>query len=309
MSTTVSNQPAPGNRPRRFARWREYDTALTHRRVSWQALFAGLVVTIAVQLLLSTLGAGVGLGMVHSHAANTPTASNFSTGAGIWWLVSNLIALFFGGYIAARLAGVTVRFDGALHGLVNWALVTLFTVYLLTTAVGGLLGGASNIMGSTLDAAGSTLKTVAAPAIKSATSGPGAAMSVKRYLQPASTNPATMTKQAAQKEIADQLTIYEAGGAGAPAAKQKIIAIMAAQMNISKRAATARFDHLQSRITNTKNDTIRSAKHIGAQSAQTASTAAYLAFGMLLLGALFGTAGGALAAPRQSLITERTTEV
>ena len=41
-------------------------------------------------------------------------------GAGIWWVVSSCIALVAGGYVAAWLAGIELRFDGMLHGLVAW---------------------------------------------------------------------------------------------------------------------------------------------------------------------------------------------
>jgi hypothetical protein len=306
MSSTQNYDTVGMERPVQMDRLREYDRALIHRRISWQALFAGLVIAVAVQLLLSTLGAGVGLGMVHSHASNTPNVTNFSIGAGIWWLVSNLIALAVGGYVAARLAGVTTRADGMLHGLVTWGLTTLFTVYLLTTAAGNLLGGASTIMGGTMGSATSSVKSVVAPAVKGvASSSTNTALNPQSYLQMTPTAPAAMTPQAAKAEIAAQLPIYEAGGASAPAAKQKIITIMAAQMNVSQAAATTRFDQLQAQVTNAKNQTIQSAQKIGAASAQTTSTAAYLAFGMLLLGAIFGALGGSMATPRSTLVAER----
>ena len=307
MSNTTYGE-TPVERPVQLDRVREYDRALIHRRISWQALFAGLVIAIAVQLLLSTLGAGVGLGMVHSHASNTPNVTNFSIGAGIWWLISNLIALLVGGYVAARLAGVTTRADGMLHGLVTWGLTTLFTVYLLTTAAGNLLGGASSILGGTMGSATSSVKSMVAPAVTGAASAStNTPLNPQSYLQMTPTAPAAMTPQAAKAEIAAELPVYEAGGSGAPAAKQKIITIMAAQMNVSQSAATTRFNQLQSNVTNEKNQTIQSAQKIGAASAQTTSTAAYLAFGMLLLGAIFGALGGSMAMPRTTLIAERTT--
>jgi hypothetical protein len=310
MSSTQNYDTVAMERPVQMDRLREYDRALIHRRISWQALFAGLVIAVAVQLLLSTLGAGVGLGLVHSHASNTPNVTNFSIGAGIWWLVSNLIALAIGGYVAARLAGVTTRTDGMLHGLVTWGLTTLFTVYLLTTAAGNLLGGASTIMGGTIGSATSSVKSAVAPAVKGvASSSTNTPLNPQSYLQMTGSNPATMTPQAAKAEIASELPIYEAGGAGAPAAKRKIITIMAAQMNVSQATATARFNQLQAKAANAKTQTIRTAQKLGAQSAQATSTAAYLAFGMLLLGAIFGALGGSMATPRSTLVAERVTRV
>jgi hypothetical protein len=63
-------------------------------------------------------------------------------GAAIWLVISSLISLFIGGYIAARLAG---RFNGWLHGLVTWGTLTLLTLMLLTTAAGQLIGAASGL--------------------------------------------------------------------------------------------------------------------------------------------------------------------
>ena len=76
-----------------------------------------------------------------------PAAGSLGLGAGLWWLVSNLLALAAGGYTAAWLAGNTLRFDGMLHGLVTWGVTLLLTFYLLTTALGGLIGGAFTMVG------------------------------------------------------------------------------------------------------------------------------------------------------------------
>jgi len=48
---------------------------------------------VAVQLLLSLLGAGIGLGTVNTNLGSTPTASSLGIGAGVWWVVSSCIAL------------------------------------------------------------------------------------------------------------------------------------------------------------------------------------------------------------------------
>ena len=77
----------------------------THRRISWAAIFGGVILVVAVQLLLSLLGAGIGLGTVNTNLGSTPTASSLGIGAGVWWVISSCVALGLGGYIAAWLAG------------------------------------------------------------------------------------------------------------------------------------------------------------------------------------------------------------
>lgn len=47
----------------------------THRRISWAAIFGGVILIVAIQLLLSLLGAGIGLGTVDTNAGSTPTPS------------------------------------------------------------------------------------------------------------------------------------------------------------------------------------------------------------------------------------------
>ena len=306
MSTTTY-EPDPLRRQNLVSdHERHYDTALLHKRVSWAAIFAGVVLAVTVQLLLSMLGLGVGLGMVNTNAGNMPNASSFGMGTGAWWLVSNLIALAVGGFVAARMAGVIQRGDGLLHGLVTWAIATLFTFYLLSTAVGGLIGGAYSVVGSTLSAAGTTVKTAAGPAAQAAGVTPDSLQQqVRGYLQPTDQDPATMSPADAQKEIGTQLVTYVRGGADAPAARERVITIMAAQMHFSHEDAAKRFDDLQAKAEQTKNKAIQTAKNAAYQSAQAGSTAAYLAFGVLLLGGIVAAIAGSLATQRRLLTAER----
>ncbi len=308
MSTsTTAYEPDPRQRQDLVSDYeRHYDTALLHKRVSWPAIFAGVVLAITVQLLLSMLGLGVGLGMVNTNAGNTPNASSFGIGTGLWWLVSNLIALAVGGFVTARMAGVTQRGDGLLHGLVTWAIATLFTFYLLSTALGGLIGGAYSVVGGTLSAAGSSVKAAAGPVAQIAGVSPDSVQQqLQGYLQPTDQDPATMSAQDAQKEVGAQLVTYARGGADAPAARERIVTIMAAQMHVSHDDAAKRFDDLQAKATQTKNQAVQTAKSAADQSAQAGSTAAYLGFGVLLLGGIVAAIAGSLATQRRMLTAER----
>src|ERR1700730_5088307 len=140
----------------------------TYRHISWAAIVGGVILVIAIQLLLSLLGAGIGLGTVNTNAGRTPNASSLGIGAGAWWVVSSCIALFLGGYVAAWFAGIENRFDGALHGLVTWGIATLLTFWLLTSAIGGIIGGGYSALGSLASAAGSGVSQVAKPIAQAA---------------------------------------------------------------------------------------------------------------------------------------------
>lgn len=123
------------------------------RRVSWGANFAGVVVALSVQLLLSILGMAIGFGVVDPAQDADPLAG-IGIGAGIWLLASTLIALFLGGWTAGRLAGFPLRTTGLLHGIVVWGLGTLLTFWLMTSAIGSLIGGTAQLVGNALGAAG-----------------------------------------------------------------------------------------------------------------------------------------------------------
>jgi hypothetical protein len=278
----------------------------THRRISWAAIFGGVILIVAIQLLLSLLGAGIGLGTVDTNAGSTPSPSSLGLGAGIWWVVSSCIALVAGGYVAAWLAGIELRFDGMLHGLVAWGIATLLTFWLLTSAIGGLIGGGFSALSSVASAAGSGVSEAAKPIAQAAGVSPDMIQQqAQSYLQPTNPDPATMSPQDAQKEIATSLTTYAGGGPDAAAAKERIVDIMAAQMKISRDEAAKKFDDAQAKIKRTRDQAVQAAKDTADASAAAASKTSFAAFGVLLLGAFAAALGGSLAVQRRLLVAQR----
>ncbi|ARS34040.1 hypothetical protein CA264_00505 [Pontibacter actiniarum] len=145
------------------------------KRISWGAVFGGLVVALVVQLTLSLLGLGIGIGSIDPTQEQNPMAG-LGTGTLIWWIVSMLISLFAGGWVAGRLAGMPTGFDSILHGILTWSLFTLLSFYLLTTAIGRIVSGVGNVVGQTLSLAGQGVAAVApqaADAIQSRVEGSG----------------------------------------------------------------------------------------------------------------------------------------
>lgn len=124
-------------------------------RVSWGAVFAGLVIATALQVVLTVLGAAIGLTALDGD--NSGKA--FGIGAGIWALLVPLVTLFVGGMTAGRLANVRNRNDGFIHGALVWGMSLLLATWLLGTGasrvIGGTLNLAGNITGSAVSAAGS----------------------------------------------------------------------------------------------------------------------------------------------------------
>ena len=141
-------------------------------KVSWGAILAGVVTALVAQLILNLIGIGIGASTLDPTTTDNPAASTFSIGAGIWWALSGIIAAFIGGYVSSRLSGRPKESTGGWHGLTSWAATTLLVFYLLSTAVGSLVGGAFSTVSSALGglgkAAGSAVQT-AAPAIANTT--------------------------------------------------------------------------------------------------------------------------------------------
>jgi hypothetical protein len=134
--------------------------AAATKRISWGAILAGAVLALVIQLALSLLGIGIGLGTIDPLTEQNPMAG-IGVGAAIWWVVSMLVSLYLGATVASRLAGMPRPTDGMLHGLLTWSVVTLLTFYLLTTAVGRIIGGVTGVAGRALSGVGSGIAAVA----------------------------------------------------------------------------------------------------------------------------------------------------
>lgn len=133
------------------------------KRIAWSAVFAGVLVAIVCQLLLTLLGLGIGLSTIDPVTEQNPTAG-LGVGSIVWYALSSLLSLFAGGWIAGRLASSPQLFDGIIHGVLTWSLVTLITFYFLTTTLGSLIGGASRLVGGIVRTAGSAAGSVASAA-------------------------------------------------------------------------------------------------------------------------------------------------
>jgi hypothetical protein len=104
------------------------------QRLRWGAVIGGLFIAVATQILLGMLGVAVGLTAVDPRSPN-PFAG-LGTGAGIWMALSSLLALFLGGFAAAKLNGSIRRSDGMVSGLLTWATSLVLTLWLVGVGAG-----------------------------------------------------------------------------------------------------------------------------------------------------------------------------
>lgn len=111
-----------------------------HDRVRWGPILAGLVVAISAQLVLSGIGAAIGLTGLANSGAPRSDALGTGTAVGIWSIVSLLIALFLGGWITARACGPMTRSTALLNGAILWATTLAISAWLLSSGVSGAFG-------------------------------------------------------------------------------------------------------------------------------------------------------------------------
>lgn len=133
-------------------------------RISWAAVFGGTLIMLITLMLLSLLGIGIGIGSVNPLQESQPM-KGIGTGALIWWVVSNLIAVFAGGYTAAKLTNLSYKSSGILHGILSWSLYALISFVLMTTAIGGIISGVGGAVSKSLSVVGKGV-TEAAPLAK-----------------------------------------------------------------------------------------------------------------------------------------------
>ena len=116
-----------------------------HDTVRWGPIFAGIVVAIISQLLLSALIASIG-----ALGAGDVAARPLATGLGIGAVISVLISLFLGGWTMASSCGPMNSKTSMLNGIVMWATTLVLSGFLLSSGVSGAFGVIAANAGDTI---------------------------------------------------------------------------------------------------------------------------------------------------------------
>jgi hypothetical protein len=144
----------------------EYDvntTIVPTDRVRWAAILAGLFTVLAALVFFTVLGLALGLS---TFDANNPR--NFGIGAGIYGVVSALVAFALGGFIAARTAAVT----GTSNGILQAGMVWVVTIALIVNFIGSGIGTLLNIAGGAANTAINAASNVAGDAAEAVADNP-----------------------------------------------------------------------------------------------------------------------------------------
>lgn len=254
--------------------------------VSWRAILAGLVMALVVHLLLALLGGAIGLAFIDPTAADNPRPSTVSVVAIIWWTLSGILAAWVGGLTAGRMCGQPATSTAAWHGLVAWGATTLVVFYLLTTAIGGLIGGAFSALGTVATAAGSAASGVA-----------GAATAAVDPFAPIDLEIKDATGandlQSAREAVSGFVRMAFTGeGQVATDATSRATDALARAARITPEEAGKRLAEWKASYENTVAEGMSAAKQAADTARKTASGAGITAFIALLFGALAGWYGG-----------------
>lgn len=120
--------------------------ASSKKTFSWSSVFAGTVTVLAILLVLNLIGVSIGLFSFDPASENNP-ASGLGIGSSIWWIITNIIALFLGGFVAGRLSPSLAKDTAIIHGFITWALYALVSVWLITSTIGSIFSGLGNLVG------------------------------------------------------------------------------------------------------------------------------------------------------------------
>jgi hypothetical protein len=137
--------------------------------VSWGAILAGAFAAAALSFILIILGFGLGFSAVSPWSGSGASAQTIGVSTILWLAFTQIAASAIGGFLAGRLrvkwASVhndEVYFRDTAHGFLAWAVASLATAALLTSAIGGVLSGGARVAGAT----GAAAATVGATAMQ-----------------------------------------------------------------------------------------------------------------------------------------------
>ncbi|HTN66994.1 MAG TPA: hypothetical protein VL051_12515 [Burkholderiaceae bacterium] len=272
--------------------------------VSWGAVFAGAAVAAALSLILLILGFGLGLSAVSPWSYNEH-ATALGAASIIWIAFMQLAASAIGGYLAGRLrvkwASVhadEVYFRDTAHGLLTWAVASLFTAALLAGATRAALGGAIDIgTGASATAAPAVAAAVTSSQSNSASPAGAAPFDYFSDMLLRSEQTAPQADSEASRREVNRIFLTSIGaGQLAPDDRAYLAQLVANRSGMSQVEAEQRVDAVYGRAAKAASDAKTAAKNAAETARKAAAHSALWMFVALLLGAfvasLAATVGG-----------------
>lgn len=262
-------------------------------RTAWGAVIAGALTALMTTLLLTLLFGGIGLNSFDP-ASNADPVGN-GTGSIIAVVVTNLLSLFLGGWVAGRLAGSPRRSDSVIHGILTWGVLTLATIFLLSSAVGRLVGGAANLLGSTVSSV-AQVAPEASNALGSVVPNVDIQSQVNQFL----TQAGVQDPEQAGQELVTLATQRVQNGESltSPAAQQEFTDFLAQNSDLSEQEIQTQVQEFTQQADQTLQDVEATVTQGAEEVSNTAGTAALYGFAALLLGAIVAAIGATVGSPK-----------
>jgi len=114
-------------------------------RVNWGAIWAGVFTFVAIWSVFGVLGMAIFASNANPNA--TAPVTGQSAGMAVWAIILTIIAMYVAGLETGRLATVSTRHDGLIHGMIMFGLSVVAAI-ILTTLGGAVLSGGTGVQGS-----------------------------------------------------------------------------------------------------------------------------------------------------------------
>jgi hypothetical protein len=121
---------------------RTEDLVPVSSRISWGAIFAGAVMALALQFVLTLLGGSIGLSL-----RDEVTQDTFTSGAAIYGVASIIVSLLVGGYITSQFAVGENHGEAVVHGLIMWGVTVAIVIWLTAAGVRAGFSALINVAG------------------------------------------------------------------------------------------------------------------------------------------------------------------
>ena len=182
------------------------------------------------------------------------------------------------------MSGKTVATTGALHGLTTWAFTTLLVLYLLTSAVGSIVGGAFSGVSSAVGGVGQTVAQAAGPMLADA----NPLDAIQNQIRATGNDPEALNTTAMNAMTA----LVTGDPAKADDARQQAAQALANARGIPLEEAQQQVTQMEEQYRQTVDQAKQMATNAASTAASVVSTGALLAFAALVLGAIAGWLGG-----------------
>ena len=133
--------------------------------VCWSAISAGVLAALLLGLLFELLGMAIGFSLF---SPSNQVLYPLSIGTALWMILSGIIALYFGGWVAGRFSPSVTTESGALYGLMVSGISILISITIMASAVGTVLSGSFSALSKVVSASSSASGSIAEKVIKGA---------------------------------------------------------------------------------------------------------------------------------------------